>query len=130
MKKTVQEFRAFLLKQNAVALAIGVIIGAALGRVVSGLVEDVIMPIVALALPAGEWRTAQIGVVKYGDLAGRIVDFAAATRFEKIALQKALIRDEKPAATRSCPECLEAVPLDARRCRACASPLTAASRTA
>ena len=75
MKKTVQEFRAFLLKQNAVALAIGVIIGAALGRVVSGLVEDVIMPIVALALPAGEWRTAQIGVVKYGDLAGRIVDF-------------------------------------------------------
>jgi len=129
MKKTVQEFRAFLLKQNAVALAIGVIIGAALGRVVSGLVEDVIMPIVALALPAGEWRTAQIGVVKYGDLAGRIVDFAIVA-VVVFAVTKALIRDEKPAATRSCPECLEAVPLDARRCRACASPLTAASRTA
>ena len=129
MKKTVQEFRAFLLKQNAVALAIGVIIGAALGRVVSGLVEDVIMPIVALALPAGEWRTAQIGVVKYGDLAGRIVDFVIVA-VVVFAVTKALIRNEKPAATRSCPECLEAVPLDARRCRACASPLTAASRTA
>src|SRR5438094_9236044 len=75
VKKTLQDFRAFLLKQNAVALAIGVIIGAALGRVVSGLVEDVIMPLVGLALPSGEWRTAQIGVVKYGDLVGRLVDF-------------------------------------------------------
>ncbi|HWE25059.1 MAG TPA: large conductance mechanosensitive channel protein MscL [Myxococcales bacterium] len=129
MNKTLQEFRAFLLKQNAVALAIGVIIGAAIGKVVSGFVEDVIMPLVGLVLPSGEWRTAQIGVVKYGDLAGRIVDFViiAAVVF---AITKALLREDKPAATKSCPECLEMVPLDARRCRACASPLTAATRSA
>jgi large conductance mechanosensitive channel len=129
MKKTVQEFRAFLLKQNAVALAIGVIIGAALGRVVSGLVEDAIMPIVGLLLPAGDWRSAQLGVIKYGDFIGRVIDFVivAAVVF---AVTKLLIREEKPAATKSCPECLETVPLDARRCRACASPLGAATRSA
>jgi len=128
MKKTLQEFRAFLLKQNAVALAIGVIIGAALGRVVSGLVEDVIMPVVALALPAGEWRNAQIGVIKYGDLVGRVVDFIIVAAVVFVGT-KVLIRESQPA-TKSCPECLEAVPLDARRCRACASPLTAATRSA
>jgi large conductance mechanosensitive channel len=129
MKRTVQEFRAFLLKQNAVALAIGVIIGAALGRVVSGLVEDLIMPIVALLLPAGDWRNAQVGVVKYGDFIGRMVDFvivAAVVFF----LTKALIREAKPAATKSCAECLEPIPVDARRCRACGSPVTASPRTA
>ena len=129
MKKTLQEFRTFLLKQNAVALAIGVIIGAALGRVVSGLVEDVIMPLVGLALPAGDWRNAQLGVIKYGDLAGRIVDFLIVAAVVFVAT-KVLIRESKPAATKTCPECLEIVPLDARRCRACATPLTAAPRSA
>ena len=129
MKKTLQEFRAFLLKQNAVALAIGVIIGAALGRVVSGLVEDVIMPLVGLALPSGEWRTAQIGVVKYGDLVGRLVDFVIVAAVVFVGT-KVLIRESKPAATKACPECLEIVPLDARRCRACATPFTATTRSA
>jgi large conductance mechanosensitive channel len=129
MKKTLQEFRAFLLKQNAVALAIGVIVGAALGKVVSGLVEDVIMPLIGLALPSGEWRTAQIGVIKYGDLAGRIVDFVIVAAVVFLAT-KVLIRESKPAATKSCPECLELVPLDARRCRACATPFTATTRSA
>jgi len=129
MKKTLQEFRTFLLKQNAVALAIGVIIGAALGRVVSGLVEDVIMPLVGLALPSGEWRTAQIGVVKYGDLVGRLVDFVIVAAVVFVGT-KVLIRESKPAATKACPECLEIVPLDARRCRACATPFTATTRSA
>jgi large conductance mechanosensitive channel len=129
MRKTVQEFRAFLLKQNAVALAIGVIIGAALGRVVSGLVEDLIMPLVGLVIPAGDWRNAQVGVIKYGDFAGRVIDFVIVAVVVFVAT-KSLIREAKPAATKTCPECLETVPLDARRCRACASPLTGATRTA
>jgi large conductance mechanosensitive channel len=128
VKKTLQEFRVFLLKQNAVALAIGVVIGAAIGRVVSGIVEDVIMPIVGLALPAGDWRAAQAGVVKYGDLAGRVVDFVIIA-WVVFALTKLLIREEKPS-TKTCPECLEPVPLDARRCRACATPFAAAARSA
>ena len=124
MRKTIEEFRTFLLKQNALALAIGVVIGAAIGKVVSGLVEDVIMPVVGLVLPAGDWRSAQAGVIKYGDLIGRIVDFViiAAVVF---AVTKVLIREE----TRICPECLETVPIGARRCRACASALSGSARS-
>ncbi len=124
------EFREFLLKQNVVALAIGVVIGGALGKVVTGLVDDVIMPIVGVILPGGEWRSAQIALagtnaIKYGDLIGRIVDFVivAAVVF---AVTKALLERNKappaPApATKACPECLETIPASARRCRACAS---------
>lgn len=124
------DFREFLLKGNVVALAIGVVIGAAFGKVVSGVVDDVIMPIVGLLLPGGEWRTAQIelgggNAIKYGDLLGRLVDFVI-VGFVVFLATKALIERSKPpaapvAATKSCPECLESIPAAARRCRACGS---------
>ena len=50
----VREFREFLLKQNALALAVGVIIGAAMGRLVTSLVSDLLMPLVSLGMPSGE----------------------------------------------------------------------------
>ena len=117
-----------MLKQNAVALAIGVIIGAAIGKVVSGIVDDVVMPIVGLLLPGGEWRNAQFvlsgqNAIKYGDLAGRLVDFFFIA-LVVFLLSKAFL--EKPAAapaTKSCPQCLEAIPAAAKKCRACGSPV-------
>ena len=126
MNGTAKEFRQFLLKQNAFALAVGVIIGAAIGKVVSGIVDDVLMPLIGIVLPGGEWRNAQLtlsgqNAIKYGDLIGRLVDFFF------IALVVFLLTKvflEKPAplpATRTCPECLEAIPAGARRCRACTS---------
>lgn len=126
MKAATKEFREFLLKQNAFALAVGVIIGAAIGKVVSGIVEDLLMPIVGLVLPGGEWRNAQVtlsgqNAIKYGDLAGRLVDFFFIA-LVVFLLTKAFL--EKPAAapaTKSCPECLEAIPVGAHKCRACAS---------
>ena len=54
-----RDFKAFLLKQNVLALAIAVIIGAAVGKVVTSLVEDLIMPLAGLFVPAGTWRDAQ-----------------------------------------------------------------------
>lgn len=54
------EFREFLLKQNALALTIGVVIGGAVAKVVSGIVEDIFMPILGVALPGGEWRSAEL----------------------------------------------------------------------
>ncbi|HET7755180.1 MAG TPA: large conductance mechanosensitive channel protein MscL [Anaeromyxobacteraceae bacterium] len=122
-------FREFLLKQNALALAIGVVIGGAMGRVVSGIVDDVIMPIVGVILPGGEWRNAQLvlsgsNAIKYGDLLGRILDFiivAAVVYF----VTKAILERNQPApaaaTTRTCPECLDPIPIAARRCRACGS---------
>ena len=125
MPSTTKEFREFLLKQNAFALAIGVIIGAAIGKVVSGIVEDVLMPVIGLVLPGGEWRSAQItlsgqNAIKYGDLVGRVIDFFVIA-LVVFLLAKAFL--EKPAPTKSCPQCLEAIPAAARKCRACASPV-------
>jgi large conductance mechanosensitive channel len=126
MRATTREFREFLLKQNAFALAIGVIIGAAIGKVVSGIVDDVLMPVIGLALPGGEWRSAQLvlsgqNAIKYGDLAGRIVDFAVIAATVFLLTKVFLDKPGAPAATKSCPQCLEAIPAAAKKCRACAS---------
>lgn len=125
--KLVNDFKEFLLKQNALALAIGVIIGAAIGKVVSGIVDDVIMPVVGLLLPSGEWRNAQVvlsgtNAIKYGDLAGRIIDFGIVA-FVVFLMVRFLIKQPPPPATQTCPFCLEVLPLGATRCRACTSEL-------
>lgn len=121
------EFKAFLLKQNALALAIGVIIGAAVGKVVSGIVDDLIMPIVGSILPAGEWRNAQLPLVgtnaiKYGDLIGRLIDFVIVSAVIFLIV-KALIKEAPPSPTKTCPQCLETIPVAAKRCRACTQPV-------
>jgi len=128
MTSATKEFREFLLKQNAFALAIGVIIGAAIGKVVSGIVEDVMMPLIGLVLPGGEWRNAQIvlsgqNAIKYGDLAGRIVDFFFIALVVFLLIKAFLEKPAPPPSTKTCPACLEAIPAGARKCRACASPV-------
>lgn len=126
VNKLAGEFREFLLKQNALALAVGVVIGAAFGRVVSGLVDDLIMPIVGLLAPGGDWRQIKLGPFLVGDFAGRVLDFfiVAAVVF---AVVKIFVRETKPAPapTQTCPQCLEAVPAAAKRCRACGQPIGA-----
>ncbi len=128
-----QEFRKFLLQTNALALAIGVIIGAAVGKVVSALVADILMPLVGLALPNGAWREAKIvlttkpdgtpgAAIAYGDFLGSVIDFAIIA-FVVFLITRALLKPAPAAPTKQCPECREIVAADARRCRACASPL-------
>jgi len=121
----VSEFKSFLVKQNALALAVGVVIGGAIGKVVSGIVDDVIMPIVGVLLPGGEWRTAQVvlsgtNAIKYGDLIGRLIDFVIVA-FVIFAIVKALIKEAPAPPTKACPQCLENLPVAAKKCRACAS---------
>ena len=84
-----KDFKEFLLKQHAIALAIGVIIGAGIGKLVAAVADDVINPVIGLLLPAGDWRNAKIvlshatdaagkvteNAIAYGDLIGRVVDF-------------------------------------------------------
>ena len=130
MKTYAKEFHDFIFKQNALALAVGVIIGAAVGKVVSGIVDDVLMPIVGVVLPGGEWRNAQLqlsgaNAIKYGDLIGRLIDFAFVA-LVAFVLVKTLLREAVPT-TRPCPQCLEAIPIDARRCKACGQPVAAAA---
>jgi large conductance mechanosensitive channel len=75
----VDEFVAFLNKHKVVGLAVAFIIGAAAAKLVSALVTDIIMPIIAALIPGGDWRTfvLQIGPVKLliGDFAGALIDF-------------------------------------------------------
>lgn len=133
------DFRNFLLKSNAFALAIGVIIGAATGKVVSAIVADLLMPVISLLIPSGSWREAQLvlsqttgpdgkpvlNALRYGDVLGNLVDFViiAAVVF---MLTKALIGEEPaapPPPSKTCGECKETVAIDARRCKWCGSAL-------
>jgi large conductance mechanosensitive channel len=132
-----REFREFLLKQNALALAVGVIVGAALGRVVTSLVSDLLMPIVSLAMPAGDWRTSNIVLnkfigpdgkevvtsINYGVFAGAVVDFIIVA-FVVFLIMRQFLKPAPDTPTKGCPFCLETVPASATKCRACTSSLT------
>lgn len=129
-----KEFRDFLFKRNALALAVGVVAGSALTNVVNGVVTDLIMPVAALLTPAGEWRRAgiQIGVsargepitLLLGDLVGRVIDFVVVS-LVIFFIVKVFLREElaAPGRVKTCPNCLELVPMAATRCRACTSQL-------
>jgi large conductance mechanosensitive channel len=126
----IQEFKNFALKGNVIDLAVGVVIGGAFGKIVSALVDDVIMPLVGALLPGQEWREFTLSPLKFkvGHLLGATLDFMiiAAVLFLVVQKLMGVLRKKEPAkvTTRDCPECLETVPLTARRCRACTSVLT------
>ena len=123
------EFRAFLLKHNVMAVAIGFILGAAVGKVVTALVNDLIMPIVGAFTPAGDWRTmtVQLGNATFlvGDFMGALLDFfiIAVVVF---MLGKALLRPAPSPETKTCPACTEVVAKEARRCKYCTEVLAGA----
>lgn len=139
-----KDFREFAFKGNVVDLAVGVIIGGAFGKIVSALVNDLIMPLVSLILPDGEWRQAAItlrevdppgpeGDVRLliGDLASVVIDFLILgwVLFLLVRTFNRFKSAPPPAdpTTRECPECLEQVPIKASRCKFCTSNLPAAS---
>ena len=131
-----REFREFLLKQNALALAVGVITGAALGRVVTSLVADLLMPLISLGMPGGDWRASKIvlsrvvgpdgkeviNAINYGAFAGTIVDFVIVS-FAVFLILKRFLKPAPDSPTKGCPFCLETVPAAATKCRACGSVL-------
>lgn len=128
--KLATEFRDFLLKQNALALAVGVVIGTAVSKVVTGIVDDLLMPVVGVLLPGGQWRSWKVALdeqnaLLLGDLLGRLLDFAIIA-LVVFLVTRALLREKPKAPTKSCPACLEVVPVAATRCRACTSALTVA----
>ncbi len=129
------EFRAFLLTTNALALAIGVIIGVALGTVVTSLVNDIIMPPIGLALGGVDFAALKIVLkatgdpntevaIRWGSFINAVISFIVIA-FVVWRISRAFIREEVPPAMKTCPYCREAVPVEATRCRACTSDLTA-----
>jgi large conductance mechanosensitive channel len=126
----IAEFRGFLTKTNALALAVGVIIGAAVGNIVSALSADILMPIISLFLPGGDWHDAKIALseknaILYGHFFGTIIDFIVISFVLFLIIRMLVKPTPAPAAAemKQCPECLEMIPAAARRCRACATAL-------
>ena len=141
----VDDFKKFAFKGNVVDLAVGVVIGAAFGKIVSALVADLVMPIVALVLPSGDWRVSGLVlkeaadpkdnvVLKYGDFIGAVLDFFVValvlflivSRIIKAAEGRLAKPAEGPPAIKECPACCETVPAKATRCKFCTSELKAA----
>src|SRR5580658_5247408 len=136
------DFKSFAFKGNVVDLAVGVVIGAAFGKIVSALVADIIMPVVALVMPSGDWRASGLMlreaanpkdnvVLRWGDFMGAVLDFFIVALVLFIIIAKVvkaaegrLIKYEAAPATKPCPFCLETVPLAATRCKACTSTFT------
>jgi large conductance mechanosensitive channel len=132
-----REFKDFLVKQNALALAVAVIIGAAIGKAVSSIVDDVINPILGLALPGGSWREAKIvlsrttdatgrvveNAIQYGHLLGALVDFVIIGLVIFMIIKYALPKPEAAPSTKECPQCRTLIPAAATRCSACTQPV-------
>jgi large conductance mechanosensitive channel len=78
-KGMVGEFMEFLMKYQVIGLAVAFIIGAAATKMVTACVADIIMPVIAVLIPGGDWRTQvlELGPVKFlvGDFIGAIIDF-------------------------------------------------------
>jgi large conductance mechanosensitive channel len=132
-----REFREFLLKQNALALAVGVILGAAAGRVVTSVVSDLLMPVISMIMPHGDWQAAKIVLsqtvgpdgkpvvnsINYGTFIGVVIDFAIVS-FVVFMIVRTFVKPAPAAPTKACPFCKETVPADATRCKACTSALS------
>jgi large conductance mechanosensitive channel len=141
-----KEFKEFIARANVIDLAIGVIIGAAFGKIVTSLVEGIIMPPIGLLLgkvdfasllyvldnskgmPASlaDAKTKGIPVVAYGAFINDLVNFLiiALVIFLLIKVVNRIRR--KDPSTKDCPHCLTAIPVAATRCSGCCADLKTA----
>jgi large conductance mechanosensitive channel len=127
-----KEFKDFAAKGNVVDLAVAVVMGQAFGKIVSSVVSDIFMPIVGAILPGGDWREYTITPLnlKIGSVLGATLDFLVVALVLFIVVVKVIGGIQKrgttppPPTTKKCSECLEDIPLAAKRCRACTSPVS------
>jgi large conductance mechanosensitive channel len=124
-------FREFLLKTNALALAVGVIIGVALGNVVNSLVNDLILPPIGLALGGIDFNQLKIVLkeavggdpatevaIRWGSFINVVLAFVVIA-FVVYLISSRLIREAPPAPSKTCPFCKESNAVDATRCKFC-----------
>jgi large conductance mechanosensitive channel len=123
-----KEFKAFAIKGNVIDLAVAVVIGTAFTRIVDALVKGVIMPLVGKVMPQGNWATYTVGGMQVGVVIDAIIQFivVALVLFVVVvkfmgALQRSKDAAPPPPSTKKCTECLEDIPIAAKRCRACTS---------
>jgi len=140
-----KEFKEFAMRGNVLDMAVGIIIGAAFGRIITSLVNDVIMPPIGLLLGRVDFsslfinlsgtpyasladaRKAGAAVIGYGAFLNTILDFVvvAFVIFLLIRQVNKMKKEPAPAAatTKECPYCLSVIPLKATRCGHCTAQL-------
>lgn len=129
-------FKQFLLRGNVVDMAVGIVIGAAFGAVVSGLVKDLLTPFIAAIVRKPDFSNLSFSINNskflYGDFVNALISFliiSAAVYFFVVLPINALVARMKTApppdpTTKKCPECRSDIAVDARRCAFCTSQLT------
>ncbi len=136
-------FRQFIMRGNVIDLAVAVVIGAAFGAVVTAFVTNILNPLIAAIVGKPDFSafsaTINGGVISYGLFLNALISFlliAAAVYFFMVAPMNAWkarqARGQAPAdpTTKKCPECLSEIPIAAKRCAFCTSPVGAASTSA
>lgn len=107
-----KEFKKFAFRGNVLDLAVGVIIGAAFGKIISSLVNDIIMPLIALILPGKvDFTSLMWNNIKYGNFIQVVFDFLI-TAFAIFMFIKA-INTAKDKLSKESPE-EEATPVDSK----------------
>lgn len=143
-----KEFKEFAAKGNMLDMAIGIVLGAAFGRIVSSLVGDILMPPIGAAIgnvnfsnlfiplsathfaTLADAKKAGVAVIGYGTFINTIIDFLIVA-FALFLVVKQVNRMRKPApapappSTKECPFCISSIPLKATRCPQCTSELKA-----
>jgi large conductance mechanosensitive channel len=136
------EFKKFIMRGNVMDLAIGVIIGAAFGKIVTSLVNDILMPIVGLATGKMDFsnmfvslngqsyptvaaaKAAGAPTLNYGIFINTVIEFLiVALVIFLIVKQVNRLMPPPPAEVKDCPQCFTKIPLQAKRCPACTSTL-------
>ena len=127
-------FREFVLRGNVVDMAVGVVIGAAFGTIVTAFVKDLLTPLIAAVVGKPDFSgyvfEANGSKFLYGDFVNSVISFlliAAAVYYFVVlpvnALMARIHKNEPPAAPdkKQCPECLSDIPTGARKCAYCTS---------
>ena len=127
-----KEFKDFAIKGNVVDIAVGIVIGAAFGKIVTSLVSDIIMPPIGMLLGQVDFSALSVQLnektaIRYGAFISTTLDFLIVA-FAIFVVVKQLNRFKKappPAAptSKDCPRCFSRIPLQATRCPCCTSDL-------
>lgn len=132
-----KEFREFAVRGNVMDLAVAVIIGGAFGKIVTSLVNDLLMPLIGLVMGRVNFANLAIVVggaeVRWGAFFQSIIDFVIIA-FVIFLLVRAInrLKREEPTTptTKECPHCFTTIPLKASRCPNCTSALQSSPSTA